>query len=266
MRLGQDIAVRFPGLYLVHHNIPGMTVDWHDWAHQHLLFIPLQGEITILLRSGSLVGGPGKMLYLPPKTSLNFQASEALGERLVCLIDDTRWRALTSFQSGPAMRPAQQLCKEHLFYLLLNPKTKSAESLVSAFIKVLAESVESTQHASLLEVTHLEARVRDERVRKALTILVRDHRTRVRMAAVAQEAGLSLRNLGRLFLEQVGLSPKQVLTQYRIAAARDLLLAGSTVTEAAFATGYESLGQFITIFRRLTGQLPSEVVHLGRKQ
>jgi len=266
MRLGQDIAVRFPGLYLVHHNIPGMKVDWHDWAQQHLLFIPLQGEITILLRSGSLVAGPGKMLYLPPKTSLNFEASETLGERLVCLIDDTRWRALTNFQSGPAMLPAQQLCKEHLFYLLLNPKTKSAESLVSAFIHVLAESVASTQQSSLLEVTHLEAKVGDERVRKALTILLRDYRTRVRMAAVAQEAGLSLRNLSRLFLDQVGLSPKQVLTQYRIAAARDLLLTGSTVTGAAFAAGYDSLAQFITTFRRLTGQLPSQVVHLGRKQ
>jgi AraC-like DNA-binding protein len=265
MRLGQDIAIRFPGLYLVHHNIPGMKVDWHDWP-QHLLFIPLQGEIRILLRSGSLVGGPGKMLYFPPKTSLNFRASETLGERLVCLIDHTHWPAGTSFQSGPAMCPAPQLCKEHLFYLLLNPKTKSAESLVSAFIQLLAESIESTQQTSLLEVTHLEAKVRDERVRKALSILLRDHRTRVRMAAVAQEAGLSLRNLSRLFLDQVGLSPKQVLTQYRIAAARDLLLTGSTVTEAASGTGYESLAQFTTTFRRLTGQLPSQVVHLGRKQ
>ena len=266
MRLGEDIAVRFPGLYLVHHNIPGMKVDWHDWADQHLLFIPLQGEVTILLRSGSLVGGPGKMLYLPPKTSLKFQASETLGERLVCLIDDAHWRALTSLESGPAMSPAQQLCKEQLFYLLLNPKTKSAESVVSAFIQVLAESVESTQQTSLLEVTHLAAKVRDERVRKALTILLRDHRERVRMTAVAQEAGLSVRNLSRLFLDQAGLSPKQVLTQYRIAAARNLLLAGSTVAEAAFATGYESLAQFITTFRRLTGQLPSEVLRLGRKQ
>jgi AraC-like DNA-binding protein len=266
MRLGQDIAVRFPGLYLVHHNIPGMKKDWHDWAHQHVLLIPLQGEITILLRSGSLVSGRGKMLYVPPKTSLNFQASETLGERLVCMIDHTHWRAVSSFESGPAMLPAHPLCKEQLFYLLLNPKTTSAEVLVSAFIQVLAESLESTRQTSLLEVAHLDAKVRDERVRKALTILVRDHRTRVRMAGVAQEAGLSLRNLSRLFLDQLGLSPKQVLTHYRIAAARDLLLTGSTVAEAAFATGYVSLAQFITIFRRLTGQLPSEVVRLGRKQ
>jgi len=265
MRRGQDMAVRFPGLYLVHHNMPGKTVEWHAWP-QHMLFIPLQGEITILLRSGSLVSGPGKMIYLPPKTSLTFQASEALGERLVCMINHPRWRAVTPCEAGPTLCPAHQLCKEILFYLLLNPKTRGAKSLVSTFVQVLAECVESAQQASLLKVTHLDGKVRDERVGKALLIFQRDHQTRVRMPAVAQEAGLSLRNLNRLFLEQVGLSPKQVVTHYRITTARDLLLAGSTVTEAALATGYESLGQFITMFRRLTGQLPSQVARLGQKQ
>lgn len=265
MRRGQDIAVRFPGLYLVHHNIPGKTVEWHVWPH-HVLFIPLQGEITILLSSGSLVGGPGKMIYVPPKTSVAFQANEALGERLVCMVDHARWRAITHSQSGPTLCPAHQLCKEILFYLLLNPTTTCANSLVSTFIQVLVESLESAQQASLLEVTHLDGKVRDERVRKALLIIHRDHPTRVRMTTVAQEAGLSLRNLNRLFLEQVGLSPKQVLTHYRITTAKDLLLAGSTVTEAALASGYESLGQFISMFRRLTGQLPSQVLRLGRKQ
>ncbi len=219
-----------------------------------------------MLRSGSLVGGPGKMIYLPPKTALAFQASEAVGERLVCMIDHSRWRAITRSKAGPTLCPAHQLCKEILFYLLLNPKTKGARSLLSTFIQVLAESLESAQQASLLKVTHLEGKVRDDRVRKALLIFQRDHPTRVRMTAVAQEAGLSLRNLNRLFLEQVGLSPKQVITHYRITTARDLLLAGSSVTEAALATGYESLGQFITMFRRLTGQLPSQVARLGQKQ
>ena len=79
-------------------------------------------------------------------------------------------------------------------------------------------------------------------------------------------AGREVGPKGVLFLDQVGLSPKQALTQYRIVAARDRLLTGCAVAEAALATGYESFAQFIAIFRRLTGQLPSQVVHLGRKQ
>ena len=77
------------------------------------------------------------------------------------------------------------------------------KSLVSTFIRVLVESLESAKQASLLEVAHLEAKVRDKRVQQALMILLRDYRTRVRMAAVAQEQTKSL-NLSRLFLDQVG--------------------------------------------------------------
>ncbi|MDH4081264.1 MAG: AraC family transcriptional regulator [Nitrospira sp.] len=265
MRRGQDIAVRFPGLYLVHQNIPGKTMEWHAWP-QHVLFLPLQGTITILFPSGSLVAGPGKMIYVPPKTSMAFQSNEALGERLICMINHPRWRAVTHSKFNPTLCPAHQLGKEILFYLLLNPKAACAKSLVSTFIQVLSESLKSAQQASLLEVTHLDSMVRDERVRTALAILQRDHSRRVRMTAVAQEAGLGLRSLNRLFLEKVGHTPKQVLTHYRIAAARDLLFSGNTVTETAFATGYESLAQFITVFRRLTGQLPSQFARLGQKQ
>jgi len=265
MRRGQDIAVRFPGLYLVHHNLPGKRVDWHEWP-QHLLFIPLQGEIRVRVRSGLLIGGPGRMIYVPPMTPLVFQSSESLGERLVCLIDRQRWRGTTSLRFAPTIAPAHQLCKEVLFYLLLNPTTKAARVLITTFVQVLAESLGSAQHSPLLNVQHLDSKVRDERVRRAVAILARDHAREVRMRFVAQEAGLSLRNLNRLFLEQVGLAPKQALAQYRIAAAKDQLLKGSTVAEAAFASGYKSLAQFITVFRRLTGQLPSEVARVGSKQ
>jgi len=44
------------------------------------------------------------------------------------------------------------------------------------------------------------------------------------------------------------------------------LLKDSTVTEAAFASGYKSLAQFITVFRRLTLQSPSEVARVGSSQ
>jgi AraC-like DNA-binding protein len=50
------------------------------------------------------------------------------------------------------------------------------------------------------------------------------------------------------------------------ASAKDQLLKSSTVTEAAFASGYKSLAQFITVFRRLTLQLPSEVARVGSNQ
>ena len=85
------------------------------------------------------------------------------------------------------------------------------------------------------------------------------------MDAVAKASGMSTRSFNRLFAVELGLTPKQVLSQYRVAHARAQLLTGKvTVTEAALSVGYNSLAQFIAVFRQLTGQLPSEVARLGK--
>lgn len=78
------------------------------------------------------------------------------------------------------------------------------------------------------------------------------------MTEIAKRSGLSVRSLNRLFLEQLSMTPKQVLSQYRVSKAKELLLDGASVTDACFSVGYQSLTQFISIFRQLTGQLPSE--------
>jgi AraC-like DNA-binding protein len=206
------------------------------------------------------------MIYVPPETPLSFQSSETTGERLICMIDHKRWRAATTVRSGATLCNAQPLCNEILFYLLLHPTSRCVRTLLSALVQVLAESIEAVEQPSLLEVTHLDGGVRDVRIRTVLEIFRKQLATPIRMRDAAHEAGLSVRNLSRLFLAEIGMSPKQVLTQYRIAAASERLLAGDSVTEAAFASGYESLAQFVMTFRRLTGQRPSEIARRGRKQ
>ena len=69
----------------------------------------------------------------------------------------------------------------------------------------------------------------------------------------------------RLFLKQVGSRPSR-RSRRSAASAKDQLLKGSTVTEVTFASGYKSLAQFITVFRRLTLQLPSEVARVDSNQ
>jgi AraC-like DNA-binding protein len=71
---------------------------------------------------------------------------------------------------------------------------------------------------------------------------------------------MSTRNLSRLFMDELGLTPKQALSQYRVLRAQELLLAGCGVTETAYEVGYASLSQFIALFRQVTGRLPSEFV------
>lgn len=256
MKKGRDIAVTFPGLFLVHHNLPEKKVDFH--AHEeHMLFIPLQGEIKIITRERVLTIGPGKMVYLPPETEHAFDSSSLLGERLIAMVSNKAWKGATENQHPVSSVAANQLTKELLFYLLLHPKTQNVRSMVQTFIQTLDEIMSEACH--LIDLEHLESKMGDERVGKTIRYF-RDHLSdSVSMDQVAKHCGLSVRNFNRLFLIEVGMTPKQLLTQIRIERAKELLRGGKTsLTEAAFGVGYNSLSQFISSFRLLTGQLPSE--------
>jgi AraC-like DNA-binding protein len=261
VRRGQDIAVTFPGLFLVHHNLPGKKVALHQHP-EHLLFFPLQGEIRVMVGDRILAAAPGSLIYLPPGAQHSFDSSSQLGERLICLIKRDRWSRAAEAPSLARILPASQLAKELLFYLLLHPQTRHARSLIDTLLLTISETAEST--GERLPMEHLEGRVRDERVRRVLNAFQRELGEPISIPAIAAQAGLSVRTLNRLFTTELGATPKQVLSQYRVAAARELLLSGqANATEAAFRVGYQSLAQFIRVFRQVTGQLPSEVARKG---
>ncbi|MDF1553228.1 MAG: AraC family transcriptional regulator [Deferrisomatales bacterium] len=264
MRRGQDIAVEFPGLYLVHQNLPARRVRRHR-RQEHLIFIPLQGEICVNLGQSSLRCGPGRMVYLPPATEHAFDSTGVQGERLIALIHDSRW-VRTGATPAPAatLFPASQLCKELLFYLLLHPHTGAADPILDVLIQTWCESLDAAQGS--LQVEHLEGKCRDPRARSALAYLRRNLERKVRIGEAAAHAGLSARTLHRLFLREVGLPPRRILSLLRVSKARDLLASGNcTVTEAAWEVGYDSLSQFIAVFRQVTGQLPSEFARFGSR-
>lgn len=262
MRRGQDIAVRFEGLYLVHQNLPDRRIGRYA-RREHLFFIPLQGEICITVRNLPLRCGVGRMVYLPPNTEHAFRSSSEQGQRLICLIDEARWvQAANPADFAEAVLPASQLCKELLFYLLLHPQTKAANPVVDVLVRTLSESLDASR--GFVQVEHLEGKSQDSRVRAAMRYLSLNLERKVSMSEVASHAGLSPRTLNRLFLKEFSLPPRRILALLRVSRARELLASGRfSVTEAAWAVGYSSLSQFIAVFRQVTGQLPSEFARFG---
>lgn len=84
MQRGKDIAAKFPGLFVVHHNIPGSVVPSHAHPEHHLI-IPLQGEISVDLGNRVMSCGPGRMVYVSPNTEHSFRSAREKGERLICM-------------------------------------------------------------------------------------------------------------------------------------------------------------------------------------
>lgn len=256
MKAGTDLSAAFPGVFLIHQKIRGSRFDEHEHA-EHEIFLPLQGEIRIRAGEQLLRAGPGRMIYLPPGAKHEFESSaKAEGERLIVLIEGKTWDRFEGAKLAPGAGPASQLAKELLFHLLLHPKSKAVGALVETLVRTLSETLTE----AVGEISdHLGGKASDPRVRRALAEIERSYREKFSMASLARKSGMSVRSLNRLFLEELGVTPGQVLVRRRVEEAKRRLRArGVSVTDVADEVGYQSLSQFIEVFRRVTGSLPSE--------
>ena len=77
------------------------------------------------------------------------------------------------------------------------------------------------------------------------------------LAILAREAGYSKFHFARAFAAAYGETPRGYLSRRRLERAKELLrVANLTVTEICFLVGFESLGSFSSLFRRVVGQSP----------
>jgi AraC-like DNA-binding protein len=261
MKQGEDVTAEFPGLFIIHQRIRGKDVEAHQ-HDDHEVFLPLKGEIRIRLANAELACGPGKQIYLPPNTPHSFVSSKtASGERLIFIVEPKAWRNYGGADGLEASAAStSQLAKELLFHLLLHPKTRGAKALIETLIQTLSEGLEIGHQGGTAGFKHLRGKTSDPRVRQCLDLIDEKWET-ITVDGLSAAAEISSRNLSRLFLREVALSPKQVILIRKMAQAETLLKSGRhNVTDVAFETGYQSVSQFITQFRKVTGRLPSELL------
>lgn len=96
------------------------------------------------------------------------------------------------------------------------------------------------------------------RIARAIQRLRREFRAPLKMSDLAKTAGMSATSFHQHFKAVTGTTPLQYQKDLRLIAARTLVaLHGRTVTEAAYATGYESPTHFSRDYRRKFGKPPS---------
>jgi AraC-like DNA-binding protein len=97
-----------------------------------------------------------------------------------------------------------------------------------------------------------------ESVRSARRFLDQYYDTPITIEQLSREAALSPFYFIRLFRRIYRQTPHQYLVQQRIARAKDLLRTTDLpITEICAAVGFESLGSFSTLFRKVAGVSPS---------
>lgn len=139
--------------------------------------------------------------------------------------------------------------------------------LVSADDEVFFE----VEQALTLLLLYLQRRysldvVENEKIEDAVRFIQRHYQEPIQNEDVARALHIDNRYLIRLFTRYVAMSPYQYLTQCRIEQAAHMLRSGRSVTDTAFACGYQSETAFRLAFKRVMGCTPNSVKASLKKQ
>jgi len=95
------------------------------------------------------------------------------------------------------------------------------------------------------------------RLRRAREYMDECYASPINLDQLSRIAYVSPYHLIRAFRIAFGVTPHQYLSRRRIERARELLaFSGQSITDVCFGVGFESLGSFSTLFRKLTGDSP----------
>src|SRR5947209_5050407 len=80
----------------------------------------------------------------------------------------------------------------------------------------------------------------------------------INLDSIADEAYFSKFHFIRIFKKIYRQTPHQYLVQVRIEKAKQLLQSSIPVASACYACGFESIGSFTSLFKKVTGFSPAE--------
>ena len=94
---------------------------------------------------------------------------------------------------------------------------------------------------------------------KGALLLKQNYLENIPIERFASVCNISVSSFRELFRKQYGMSPLKYRNYLRINRARELLSESNcTVTEAAFASGFENVGYFCNCYKKQTGETPSQ--------
>ncbi len=104
------------------------------------------------------------------------------------------------------------------------------------------------------------AKALNEKAKRVVEFVAAHFAVPLSLDELADNCAVSKYHLCRSFKDATGYTIGEYLARTRIREARRLLGAGSTVTEACFASGFQDLSHFIQTFKRLEGSTPKRWV------
>ena len=239
-----DLLVRTLGLKLSN----GHIIDGH--AHSW-------GQLIFASRGVMQVDADGSRWAVPPMRCLWMPSGV---DHAIRIVAETWMRTIYVRPDLAICLPAE--CK------VLNVSALLREVILETVrLRMLSQSVMTHTHLAAVLIDQLIAADEislkitmpaDSRAVRLADIISGDPGNKSPLNELAKLAGASPRTLERLFVQETGLSVGRWRHQARLMMAIRLLVEGSPVNQAAFASGYESPSAFVAMFRREIGITPGQ--------
>jgi AraC-like DNA-binding protein len=221
------------------------------------------GEFRVVRKSGAWDLLPGDVLFSSPGVCQRFfhpadgARDECLGVRFEQdLIED----ALGILPEAPPVPKAPASARSAFQLKLIADALQSEDRMMLEGVALAAAQIflpEDKQFSSwgAVERSYSWYRVRIQRVCELLTQKCAGSHS---LSALAELAQMSPFHLNRVFHYMVGIPLHQYVIRLRVAVAAKAIREGQSVTQAAYAAGFNSLSFFSRTFRKHFGIAPRE--------
>jgi AraC-like DNA-binding protein len=207
----------------------------------------VSGFLTCEVEGGIWIVPPQAAIWIPPgiKHSIAFAGNV---EGYNAFIEPAAARKLPSACCTISATP---LLRELLIRTAQHPIVIAEGGMESRVESLLLEEI------SIAEVGRLHLPMpKDKRLRKIFQSLMNNPADRGTMKSWARRAAMSERTLARLIVAETGMSFCRWRQQLNIVLAVEWMAKGASVQQVARDLGYESVGSFVTMFRKALGTSP----------
>ncbi len=154
----------------------------------------------------------------------------------------------------------QLLLKQHLDCLFdtLKEKAPGYELITQGLLYLILGSITKNHYYSTDSETQRNHK-RIHLMKQVLELMEESYQSSLTLEQLSKAAGMSPKYFCRFFQEMTHKSPFEYLNNYRIErACCQLLSSEDTITEIAFACGFNDLSYFIKLFKRFKGITPAK--------
>lgn len=229
----------------------GEWTSWHDHPCWGELTVVTSGSVVIETKDFNYLVDPARCLWIPPRLEHDFYTLKS-GVNRTIFVHESMFAGNERFSSCMIIEGSPLLYE--MIKVVDDWKLDFSVERDRRIGLVLWNVIERSEvHPRGLPLP------RNRRLQKIANEFLNDVDSRPSLDSWAEDAGVSTRTLSRLFFSETGMTIGRWMQQAKMEYAYGRLKEGDSVTDVAFACGYNSVSSFILAFRKQFGVTPGAV-------